>query len=75
MSNDDHILKKRSIVISGHQTSVTLENIFWQKLKEIAGARDLSLSKLVAEIDLRRADHNKANLSSAIRVFVLNNLV
>ncbi len=74
MSSDQHILKKRSIVISGHQTSVTLENIFWQKLKEIAKSRNLSLSRLVTEIDLKRADHGKANLSSAIRVFVLNNL-
>ncbi|VAW03712.1 hypothetical protein MNBD_ALPHA01-1604 [hydrothermal vent metagenome] len=75
MSNDEYILKKRSIVISGHQTSVTLENIFWQKLKEIAKSRNLSLSRLVAEIDLQRAEHGKVNLSSAIRVFVLNNLL
>ena len=75
MSNDEYILKKRSIVISGHQTSVTLENIFWQKLKEIAKSRNLSLNRLVTEIDLQRADHGKTNLSSAIRVFVLNNLL
>ena len=67
MSDDDGILKKHSIVIAGHQTSVTLENIFWDRFKQLAQIRQLSLSQLVAEIDSQRA----TNLSSAIRVFVL----
>ena len=59
---------KRSIVVAGHKTSVSLEDAFWKSLKEIAGRRDLTLSDLVAAIDSQR-DHG--NLSSAIRLFVL----
>ncbi|MBC7908795.1 MAG: ribbon-helix-helix domain-containing protein [Rhodospirillaceae bacterium] len=61
------MLKKRSIIIAGHATSVSLEPEFWDALKEIAEERALSLNQLVAEIDQGRA----GNLSSAIRVFVL----
>ena len=60
---------KRSIVIAGHKTSVSLEDAFWKGLKDIAGDRDITLSDLVAEIDLER---RQGNLSSAIRLFVLN---
>lgn len=60
---------KRSIVIAGHKTSVSLEDAFWRGLKDIAGDRDITLSDLVAEIDLER---RQGNLSSAIRLFVLN---
>ena len=60
---------KRSIVIAGHKTSVSLEDAFWRGLKEIAIGRDKTLSDLVAEIDTGRP-HN--NLSSAIRLFVLD---
>ena len=67
MSGDEGNLKKHSIVIAGHQTSVTLENIFWGKFKQLAQARGVSLSQLAAEIDSQRS----TNLSSAIRVFVL----
>src|SRR5436853_7898676 len=59
---------KRSIVIAGRKTSVSLEDGFWNALKEIAGGRDLTLSSLVAIID---ADRRHGNLSSAIRLFVL----
>jgi predicted DNA-binding ribbon-helix-helix protein len=59
---------KRSIVVAGHKTSVSLEDAFWKGLKEIAGRRDITLSDLVAAIDSQR-DHG--NLSSAIRLFVL----
>lgn len=64
------MLKKRSIVIAGHATSVSLEPQFWDALKDIAGERGLSLNQMVAEIDQMRL----GNLSSAIRVFVLENL-
>jgi predicted DNA-binding ribbon-helix-helix protein len=60
---------KRSIVIAGHKTSVSLEDAFWTALKEIAAGRDLTLSDLVATIDSER---QHGNLSSAIRLFVLD---
>jgi len=60
---------KRSIVIAGHKTSVSLEDAFWTCLKEIAGSREITLSDLVASID---TDRRQGNLSSAIRLFVLD---
>jgi len=60
---------KRSIVIAGHKTSVSLEDAFWKALKEIAGSRDMTLSDMVASID---TDRRQGNLSSAIRLFVLD---
>ncbi len=60
---------KRSIVIAGHKTSVSLEDAFWTGLKEIAAKRDLTLSDMVATID---QDRRHGNLSSAIRLFVLD---
>lgn len=60
---------KRSVIISGHKTSVSLEDAFWQGLKEIARARRASLSNLVDDLDSRRS---QGNLSSAIRLFVLD---
>ena len=59
---------KRSIVIIGHKTSVSLEDAFWNGLKEIAKKYDMNLSDIVADIDSRR---RYGNLSSAIRLFVL----
>ena len=59
---------KRSVMIAGHPTSITLADEFWKRLKAIAKARGSTLSKLIAEIDKERG---KGNLSSAIRVFVL----
>lgn len=60
---------KRSIVIAGHKTSVSLEDAFWQGLREIASIRNMTLSDLVASID---TDRHEGNLSSAIRLFVLD---
>ena len=60
---------KRSIVIAGHKTSVSLEDAFWKGLKEIAGSRNMTLSDLVASIDTGR---HHGNLSSAIRLYVLD---
>jgi predicted DNA-binding ribbon-helix-helix protein len=60
---------KRSIVIAGHKTSVSLEDAFWKGLKEIAIIRNMTLSDLVAAIDGGR---RHGNLSSAIRLFVLD---
>ncbi len=67
---DDDILEKHSVVIAGHQTSITLENIFWNKLKEIAKQQGKSLKALITEID----ENRHTNLSSAIRVYVLKTL-
>jgi predicted DNA-binding ribbon-helix-helix protein len=60
---------KRSIVIAGHKTSVSLEDAFWKGLKEIARHSDLTLSQTVATIDSKRAQGNR---SSALRLFVLD---
>ena len=60
---------KRSIVIAGHRTSISLEDSFWKALKDIAKTRGETLSDIVAAIDDRR---HGGNLSSAIRVFVLD---
>ncbi len=61
-------LKKRSVVIAGHKTSVSLEDAFWAALKDIAAERGASVNELVAGIDRRRG----GNLSSAIRVAVVD---
>jgi predicted DNA-binding ribbon-helix-helix protein len=62
------VIIKRSIVIAGHKTSVSLEDAFWNSLKDIGRSSDLTLSELVSDIDTRRLN---GNLSSAIRLFVL----
>jgi predicted DNA-binding ribbon-helix-helix protein len=58
---------KRSIMIAGHKTSISLENEFWTALKKIAQERGMKLSDLLGAIDQQR----QGNLSSAIRVFVI----
>lgn len=60
---------KRSISVGGHKTSVSLEAPFWNGLKEIAERRNLTVSQIVAEIDAHR---NQGNLSSTIRLYVLD---
>jgi predicted DNA-binding ribbon-helix-helix protein len=60
---------KRSIVVAGHKTSVSLEDAFWDGLKGIARERHMTLSQLVTEIDAQR---QLGNLSSALRLFVLD---
>ena len=59
---------KRSIVLGGHKTSISVEDAFWNGMKVIAGEREMTLSQLVGSID---ASREHANLSSAIRLFVL----
>ncbi len=59
---------KHSLVVAGHATSISLEEAFWQALKAHAAEHSLPLAKLVATIDAAR---DGANLSSAIRVFLL----
>jgi predicted DNA-binding ribbon-helix-helix protein len=63
------VVARHSIVLAGHRTSVSLEDEFWSGLREIADRRDKSASHLIATIN---ANRKNANLSSAIRLFVLN---
>ena len=63
------LVVKRSIVVGGHKTSVSLEEAFWNGIKEISRARGKTLSDLVSDIDQKR---EQGNLSSAIRLFVLD---
>ena len=60
---------KRSIVLAGHKTSVSLEDAFWEGLKDIAKAKRKTLSELVGGIDTNR---KHGDLSSALRLFVLD---
>jgi predicted DNA-binding ribbon-helix-helix protein len=60
---------KRSIIVGGHKTSVSLEEPFWSGMKEISAQRGMTLSEVVSEIDKNR---QQGNLSSAIRLFVLD---
>ena len=64
--------RKRSVTIAGHATSLSLEEAFWDALKEIAAARGISTTALIAGIDAARDP--ATNLSSAVRVFVLHEL-
>lgn len=61
-------IKKRSVLIAGHPTSLSLEAEFWSALRNIARSRGISLNRLVAAVDAER----RGNLSSALRVFVLD---
>jgi predicted DNA-binding ribbon-helix-helix protein len=69
-AHDSSMIKKRSITIHGHRTSVSLEEPFWIILRSIATQRGLSLARLVQMIDKER----KGTLSSALRLFVLAEL-
>jgi predicted DNA-binding ribbon-helix-helix protein len=60
---------KRSVVLAGHKTSVSLEDAFWNGLKEIGRGNELTLGELIANIDTERL---QGNLSSSIRLFVLD---
>ena len=75
MGQDEHLKKsaviKRSILINGRKTSVSLENEFWHGLHDVARSKNAPLAKLVDQID---RDSDNVNLSSAIRVFVFNQL-
>ena len=64
-------MKKRSVNIHGHQTSISMEAEFWDALKDIAERENLSINKLIAKIDDAREGHN---LSSAIRIYILKSV-
>lgn len=69
-------LRKRSVTIAGHRTSLSLEAAFWDVLKEIAVASGRSLNRLIEDVDRARQESSAGqappNLSSAVRVFVLH---
>lgn len=64
-------LRRRSVTIAGHRTSVSLEDPFWDQLKSIASDRGVSVAQVVAEVDKGRG----GNLSSALRVYVLQEVL
>ena len=63
--------QKRSVLLSGHRTSISLELAFWLKLKEICEQQGKSINQLITEIDNTRLNKPNKNLSSAVRVYVL----
>ncbi|MEX0694277.1 MAG: ribbon-helix-helix domain-containing protein [Rhodospirillales bacterium] len=67
MSDDPTLIRKRSVSIAGHATSVSMEDAFWQRLGAIADTEGVSVSALIRRVDEQRT----GNLSSALRVFVL----
>lgn len=67
MSEDPTLIRKRSVSIAGHATSVSMEDAFWQRLSAIAKAEGISMNALIRSVDEQRT----GNLSSALRVFVL----
>jgi predicted DNA-binding ribbon-helix-helix protein len=68
-------MKKRSVTLQGHATSVTLEDEFWEQLVKIATERKQSIASLIDEIDEDRLQTTKGGLSSALRVYILNHLL
>jgi predicted DNA-binding ribbon-helix-helix protein len=72
MDNPAGTVRKRSVVLAGHRTSISLEAEFWQALRDVAGARLLSVNALVASVDAARGPARPTNLSSALRVFILD---
>ncbi len=67
-------IRKRSVLISGHRTSISLEEAFWIKLKLLCDESGKSINQLVTEIDNDRLKTPNGNLSSAIRVYILEQL-
>lgn len=65
-------MKKRSVTLKGHPTSITLEDEFWNILKNIAETRQMSIATLINEIDEDRLKIMTGGLSSAIRIYILN---
>jgi len=65
-------VRKRSVTISGHRTSISLEQEFWDALKEIASEHRLSISQLVEKVDQQRSQTADVNLSSHLRLFALD---
>ena len=71
MENNSTRIRKRSVLLAGHQTSVSVEDIFWDHLVQIAKKQGLSINDLITKLDANRT----GNLSSAIRICVLNHVL
>lgn len=69
------MIKKRSVTLQGHPTSITLEDEFWDLLKSKADDMDMSLAALIDQIDRKRLEKKEGGLSSAIRLYILNDLL
>ena len=67
-------MKKRSVTLKGHATSITLEDEFWVILKQIASDKNQSIASLINDIDEDRLDNQSGGLSSAIRIYILRSL-
>lgn len=75
MASQSHAPKKRSVMIAGHATSISLEPVFWEALKAAAGEEGIPISALVARIDAERIESPEpANLASAVRVWLFERL-
>lgn len=72
--NNPFKVKKRSVRISGHSTSITLEPVFWDELKYIACQRNLSVDKLISQIDDEYNQDGSNNLSSVVRTVIFNDV-
>ena len=66
--------EKHSVLLSGHRTSISLEPIFWVKLKKICSHSGKSINQQITEIDNARIKVPNINLSSAIRIFILEQM-
>ncbi len=78
LDTDDifHPPLKRSITIAGHQTSITLEPLFWDMLRDAAEKRNLPINALVAQIDVQRLDAEEPpGLATAIRLWLTHDLL
>jgi predicted DNA-binding ribbon-helix-helix protein len=71
VARNESSIQRRTIIIGRHRTSISLEDAFWSELKEIAHSQRATVSKLVTQIDHTR---QQANLSSAIRLYVLEHI-
>ena len=71
MENYPIHITKRSVRLAGHQTSVSIEDAFWDQLTRIAREQDLSINRLITQLDADRT----GNLSSAIRIYVLSQVI
>ncbi len=69
-------MKKRSVTIAGHRTSITLEEEFWVELNRLAAAQKITVAQLITRLDSERVIDGKttANLSSACRIYVLKHI-
>jgi predicted DNA-binding ribbon-helix-helix protein len=68
-------MKKHSVTLRGHSTSITLEQEFWDVLKKISAKKNQSIALLIDEIDEKRLETTEGGLSSAIRLYILKDLL